>query len=127
MARTTRRRQHSSVQAAQRGQAQGAERVQHASPRRPRWEAGTAIAPDVRGRGARKRPVQRHAIHAVERRHAGDRFRPVPHHPSGMGDLFPRQLAGTAAMLPAPPGRLHPSLRALGNQGTLKFGEGPMI
>ena len=48
----------------------------------------------------------------------------VPHHPSGMGDLFPRQLAGTAEMWPTPPGRLHPSLRALGNQGALKCGAG---
>jgi len=31
-----------------------------------------------------------------------------------MRDLFLRQLAGTAEMFPAPPGRLHAGLRALG-------------
>ena len=69
--------------------------------------------------------MQRHAIHTVERRHAGDRFRPVLHHTSGMGDLCPRQLAGTAEISPAPSRRLHPGLRTLGNQGALKCREGP--
>ncbi len=114
-----------SVPAAQRGHGHGTEREQPASPRLPRREAGTAVAQDIRYHGALERPVQRHAIHAVERRHAGGRFRPVPDHTSGMRDLFPRQRAGTAEMLPAPPGRLHPGLRALGNEGALTFGEGP--